>query len=89
MPGVKILFICELCIVVPGAYRLAVVTTKYPITHNLAELFGNRTLVFNTQVGDTAPRIKLVRFRERVGWAYLQTGFAVPAHIAVTLAAHR
>ena len=57
---------------VPGADRKTVITPVYSIADRLAELQGDRPLVFDGQVRNAARGVELVRGGECLGWTNIE-----------------
>jgi hypothetical protein len=54
---------------IPRADIEALVTTEETISDERAELFGNRSRMFDGQIGQTTPRIEYVGLREGLSGA--------------------
>src|SRR6185369_7352395 len=68
---------------VPGADGEAVVAAKNAVADFSAQLGRDKPLVLDGQVRDAAPAIELVRRREGVGWADIETAPARAATVAL------
>ena len=86
MTDFKIGLAGELRVFVPGANQLAVITAVNAVADSLAELFGDRSWMLDSEIGNAAPRVELVGRDDRLGGAdvdALMAGAAMFAGIAV------
>src|SRR5690606_24980131 len=61
---------------VPWADQLAIVAAEYPVADQAAQLFGDRALELDGQVGNAPSRIQELRADEGGGRANIQAGLA-------------
>ncbi len=71
----------DLCKLVPGAGRQAVIAAINPVTHRAAKLLGNAAFALDRQVTDAAACIHALRGRDGPGRAGVHAARAFAAHI--------
>ena len=85
MPWLEILDLMHMCVSIPGAYELTVITSKDSVADGVSQGFRNDALVFDREVGDASTRVQLVRANDGICRADVDTSLTASAVVARNL----